>query len=67
VKVPASQQTFDMLMLPPRSNLGRRDGEGGTRGRGVGIADAAVSNDFKNIFKDHINTTFAECKLILVK
>jgi hypothetical protein len=68
VKVPASQQTFEMLMLPSRSNLGMRDGEGGKKGRGMGVADPAVSREFANIFKDHlIDTPFDECKSILVK
>jgi hypothetical protein len=67
VKVPASQQTFEILMLPRRSNLGMRDGEGGNKGRGMGIADPAVSSEFANIFKDRIDTPFDECKRILVK
>ena len=44
-----------------------RDGEGGNKGRGMGIADPAVSSEFANIFKDRIDTPFDECKRILVK
>jgi hypothetical protein len=41
--------------------------EGGNTGRGVGIADPAVSSEFKNIFKDLKILAFDECKQIVVK